>query len=135
MPDDIEGIRTFLSEHVESFELLVLLLALQTDPATPVTSESAGRRTGVAPEDATQLLLALVRHGFCVTVQADTGPAYRYAPRTEILAKDAAALADAYRTSPGTIARLMSEVAIERMQSITARAFADAFVIRKKSDG
>jgi hypothetical protein len=127
-----EELRVFLLAHVDTFEVLEILLAMHEHPEVVLTAEQAALQLDLPPDDVRRSLEQLVARGFCVK---EPGPAYRYEPRPA-LRDGVQDLADVRATSPGTIARLMSMNATEKIRTMTAEVFADAFIFRRrKRDG
>ena len=127
-PDEL---RVFLLAHVDSFEVLEILLAMHERPDVLLTAEQAATQLDLAPDDVRRALERLVGRGFCVE---EPGPAYRYDPRPA-LRDGVDDLAHVRSASPGTIARLMSVNATERMRTLTADGFAESFLLQRRKRG
>jgi predicted transcriptional regulator len=134
VPDDV---RALLSERIESYEQLEILLALESARGTERTSEelSATLRIGSAlVEPALRSLESRGLIGRRSTTEHE--PHYLYMPATSALDGAVRALARAYAEQPIPVIKLMSENAIQRVRTGAVRAFADAFILRKdKNDG
>ena len=123
-----EELRVFLLAHVDSFEVLEILLAMHERPEVVLTAEQAASQLDLPHDDVRRSLEQLVARGFCVE---EPGPAYRYEP-PQALRDGVQNLADVRAASPGTIARWMSVNATERIRTLAA----DALIFpRTKRDG
>jgi hypothetical protein len=127
-----EELRVFLLTHVDSFEMLEILLAMHERPEVILTADQAAAQLDLPPDDVRRALERLVGRGLCVE---EPGPTYRYEPRPA-LRDGVADLADVRSTSPGTVARWMSVNATERIRTLTTDVFADALILpRTKREG
>lgn len=143
LPDAVRGL---LRERIESYEELEILLALERQRGAGKTVEelTAAVHGGAALMESALRSLesrALIERR-AVTVAEDAGGTHRaktryfYAPGSSELDSAVRALAKAYAEQPIPIIKLMSENAIQRMRTGAARAFADAFILRKdKNNG
>lgn len=138
-----DAVRVLLRERIESYEELEILLALERHRGAGKTVDELGAAVhGALPliESALRSLesRALIKRD-TVAVSAGAREAetrYFYAPASSELDGAVRALAKAYAGQPIPIIKLMSENAIQRMRTGAARAFADAFILRKdKNDG
>ena len=126
--------QAFVSEHIESFEQLELLLLLRSDPDGYWTADAFARLTRTALPLIMPALEALQTHGL-VRVRAAAGePSYLYGPMDPQLDAAVGALAQIYDERPIEIIKLMSANAIGRLRTAAIRAFADAFLFRKSKD-
>jgi hypothetical protein len=126
-----EELQRLVASHVSSFERLEVLALL------------ARRRADVweADQIATELRLpARLVRGACDgllsggILERDPQGRYRYAPSVPAMAIDCDALCAQYQADPIQIITAISALAFERLRSSAARAFADAFRIRKPDD-
>ena len=130
--------RTLLREHIESYEELETLLALERLRGAGKTTEelSAAVHVGVPLiEGAVRSLEVrrfVERRASAPEENAlEHEPRYFYAPASSELDCAVRALAKAYAEQPIPIIKLMSENAIQRLRTGAARAFADAFILKK----
>ena len=141
LPDDVRGL---LRERVESYEELETLLALERLRAQGKTVEELSAVVRVNTpliERALRVLesRSLIEQRASATTGARGGAArperrYFYAPASAELDNAVRALAQAYAEQPIPIIKLMSENAIQRLRTGAARAYADAFILRKKQE-
>lgn len=134
VPDDV---RALLSERIESYEELEILLALERARGSGKTPEELSTTLRVGASLVDPALRALELHGLIAHRSAPEREArYLYEPATPALDGAVRALAKVYREQPIPIIRLMSENAIQRVRTGAVRAFADAFILRReKNDG
>lgn len=123
-------VRTLLLRAIDSFEKLeiVLFLARTTEPVdVSAIAAAATTRTSVVEEALT--MLAAQR------IATERAPAawtlITGGPWSEAISELVALRA----REPVTIMKLMTETALERLRDASARAFADAFVLRRDKKG
>lgn len=134
IPDDV---RRFLSEHIESYEQLEILVLLQKQPGSALTS-AAVAATSSLPESAAEVgMTELHRSGLLERRVIGNVAEFRYRPQSQDTVKTVEHLVKTYRESPIQIVKLMNANAIERVRTSAMRAFANAFVLdrRNKKDG
>ncbi|HVU05902.1 MAG TPA: hypothetical protein VHE30_29335 [Polyangiaceae bacterium] len=127
IPDDVQE---FLRARIKSYEELEALVLLSHAPERRWTAAALSSALDIRLEDAREALVALRQRGL---VEA-RGDSYSYlaSPLDETVER----LAVAYADNRLGIMNQMSANAIERVRSATARALADAFVLRRgKKDG
>lgn len=131
-----EAIRSFLQEHIRSYEDLEALLLLRARSSTWEASAVA-EALNLSEEVARETLEHLRRRGLSSAPEHARPRRYGYQPATAGLAQAVDMLAQAYEERRVAVMRLMSENAIARMRTSASRAFADAFVLgrRKGDDG
>jgi hypothetical protein len=127
LPDEV---RALLTEHVSSFERLEVLLLLESRREHWTMDEIAGELrlsvTLIAPAcDSLVVGRLLFRE---TTGELRFAPAQELVPVCELLQRR-------YREDPLAVVRVISDLALERLRSSAARAFADAFRIRKPDGG
>lgn len=123
------GVRDLLKSRIDSFEKLELVVALHAAPRTTMPIEQL----------ATQLKMtrASVRHAAlelrsAALVEVTTAGEVQLIPPSS---RDVAAvdeLVRCYREDEFAVVKALGEIALERIRNMAARAFADAFVLRKK---
>jgi hypothetical protein len=120
-----EHVERFIADHVDSVELIDVLLLLRRNPRS-WTPEDVSQRLYTTPQSAANRLEALRASGLAV-VSEDTKPAsYQYQPRTPELERAAADLEEAYAGRRTTVINLIFSKPTDRI-----RTFADAFRIRE----
>lgn len=124
--------RKLLGTLLDSFEELELVRVLRAS-RTAMSEDDLGRECRFAPDTAHEAVANLVRLGVLKT--GDTGIV-----RLGTAARASAfeALMAIYEADPLLVLSALSAIAMERIRNMTARAFADAFVFRRKrgdSDG
>lgn len=134
VPDDV---RALLSERIESYEQLEILLALERARGAEKTSDELSTTLRVGSALVEPALRALESRGLIGRRSTtEHEPHYLYMPATAALDGAVQALARAYAEQPIPVIKLMSENAIQRVRTGAVRAFADAFILRKdKNDG
>jgi hypothetical protein len=129
-----ERVRLLLRDHVESYEQLEMILLLFRDPERDWSDVEVADRIKVDPTVAAEGLAHLADAGFAEPVPEANGR-FRYARKTS-WADALHELAAAYDTDRVNVINTMTENALERLRTLTARVFADAFRLRKgKNDG
>lgn len=140
-----ESVRALLRERIESYEELETLLALERLRGTSKTADELTAVVRVNAQLIERALRALETRSL-IERRVSTGGTdvagppglerqYCYAPASGELDNAVRALAKAYAEQPIPIIKLMSENAIQRMRTGAARAFADAFILRKDKNG
>lgn len=125
------ALRKLLDTHIESFEKLELLMLLRRAPGSSSTVAEAARTLGLGSDEvrtiAAQLATAgLVTRSDGVLALAPQGP------------EDGAALDElehVYDDDKIVLVKAIAETAMDRLRNLAGRAFAEAFVIRKKPGG
>ena len=132
--NDLPGaVLELLDYRIETFEQMEILLLLRKWSERSWTAQAVGEHLRT-PGQATEALDALRLAGL---VQAGTNGSqlhYVYSPVSSHLDRAVSELARQYREQPIAIIRILSANSIRRMRTGAARAFADAFVIRKRED-
>jgi len=121
-----------LDAHVESFEKLELLMLLRRAPGGSCTTGEIARSLDLDADEVREIVAALSAAG--LVARAVDG-AISLAPRT---GEDRAALdelARVYDEDRIALVKAIAETAMDRLRSLARRAFAEAFVIRKKPGG
>ena len=124
-------LRRFLLEIVDSFEKLELVLRLASAPVgARIADAELVTGLGVVAELVADALVDLVAEGVVAGSRAQgwmLGEASAWTPAARALARlnveDRAA-----------VVNLMMTTSLERLRGATARAFADAFVLRRKKE-
>ena len=129
-----EDVRAFLTQHVESYEQLQILLLLQRE-RTDWTAQGLSERMKVSLP-----LIAAALASLQSRAVVECGPASCGAPDTgdspaAALDKTIERLASVYADRPIAVIRLMSANAIERVRTAALRTFVDAFILRKLRKG
>src|SRR5665213_1412496 len=132
--DDVpEDVRTFLSERIESYEQLEILLLLRRQN-TGWTVQRLSSHLKISPSLTEAAVADLLSRGL---VDSPLGPSqvrYTGGSRGPELEVTIARLADVYAARPIEIIRLMTANAIERVRTAALRTFVDAFVLRRDKD-
>jgi hypothetical protein len=121
-----EAVRALLADYVDGFQELELLVVLAERGGTAPLAELAGQARSTPEELAT----ALQRLRAAGLVAAD-GPGG--APRIAVDDPRLPELVALYRRDPVIVLRMLNSLAIERVRLGATRAFADAFLIRRKN--
>jgi hypothetical protein len=117
-------VRRFLSERIDSAEQLDILLLLEKQPDRALTALEVSQAIYTVPASATMRLETLVSAGF-VTSSGGSDPRYQYAPQSDEVRQQIAALARAYRSDRVSVIKFIFAKPADPIQS-----FADAFRLR-----
>jgi predicted transcriptional regulator len=120
--------RRFLLDHITSVAQLEMLLLLRTSPEQRWSAEELGRELRIEPAWARTQLQVLCEKGLLDCDEQNK--VFSYRPRSPELDRGAAAVAQAYLLHRVSIVEL-----IYSQPNPTIRAFADAFKLRRDSDG
>ena len=121
-----------LQQRVGSLEELEVLLFLKRTRDRSWAVFEIARELGL-PESIVDTTLATLRsHDFVANARADE---WSYHPCVAELGGLVDRLAAVYEERRLEVMRILSARALERVRDSAARAFADAFVIRRKNDG
>ena len=120
-----EVVRRLIAERITSAEMLEILLLLEGTPERGWTADEVSRQVFTVPAAAIASLEALVALGLAASDGAGN-PTYRYAPASEGLREQVAALAAAYRQSRVAVIQLVFARPADPL-----RSFADAFRMRR----
>jgi hypothetical protein len=115
-------VRDFLLAHVDSIELLEVLLLLAANPTTTFTTVEIADQLRTAPSSAAIRLTALRDHKLVAVLPGDR---YRVQPDAE-LAETLRQVADTYRDFRVSVVTL-----IYSRRSSVVQVFTDAFVLKK----
>jgi hypothetical protein len=126
-----EDVRVLLREHMHSFEQLEALLLMRTDPTRDWSVEELAERLRISPALAEEAVKQLAASAIA-EVSSLPGEVLRYRGPREDFRIRVDRLASVYEESHLEVIMLMSAHSIERMRTGAVRAFADAFVIRRK---
>jgi hypothetical protein len=119
-----ESVQRFIGEHIDSAELLEILLYLHRNPGQSYTAEALSPAVYTVPAAALLRLEELVASGFAAS-DGTGNPAYRYAPSSAALAARVDELAHAYASS-----RIGVIQSIFQKPKSAAQSMADAFRLR-----
>lgn len=120
-----EVVRRLIAERITSAEMLEILLLLEGTPERGWTADEVSRQVFTVPAAAIASLETLVAQGLAASDGAGN-PTYRYAPASEGLRGQVAALAAAYRQSRVAVIQLVFARPADPL-----RSFADAFRMRR----
>ncbi|MGE0547940.1 MAG: hypothetical protein AB7O24_00835 [Kofleriaceae bacterium] len=127
---NIDPVEKLLAEVVDSFEKLELLLRLYDDPSITHTMETIASQFSLPEEVTRDALSALSATG--VVRSDDRGWQFDGSSPWASEVKD---LAQLYETDRHAILKRLTELALARMRSRTARRFANAFMLRPRKPG
>jgi DNA-binding IclR family transcriptional regulator len=125
------GLRKLLDTQVESFEKLELLMFLRRTPGGSTPAEVA-RALDLGTDEVRASIAALAAGG--LIARAPDGRV-SLAPRTPEHQAAMDELARLYDEDKIAIVKAIAETAMDRLRNLAGRAFAEAFVIRKKPGG
>jgi DNA-binding transcriptional ArsR family regulator len=124
-----DGIRDLLANRIDSFEKLEIVVALHAAPRTTLSIEEMCRRLKLTRDTVRQATMEL--RGASLVVLTSAGDVQLLPPseRDHAILEQLVRLYDEDRF---TVVKAMGEIALDRIRGMASRAFADAFVIRKK---
>jgi len=128
IPDDLGHL---LRDRVGSLEGLETVLLLRRDPGRSWPVDELAERLSIPVGLLDSVLGELAQQGLLVKSEQR----WRYGPASDELAAAVDRLALLYDERRLEVMRLLSAHALERIRDSAARAFADAFVIKRKKDG
>lgn len=120
-----EEVRRFISEYIDSVELLEVLLLLRRDPTREWSAETVSREIRSNPTSVTTRLNNLRSRGL-LSVREAPAPLYRYQPKTGELDLAIKGLAEAYAERQARVIDLIFSKPIDIL-----RHFSDAFKFKK----
>jgi DNA-binding IclR family transcriptional regulator len=123
-----------LRQRVGSLEELEVLLLLQRTRERRWAIFEIARELGL-PDSIVDTTLVTLRSQNFVAAEGPGDAEWNYQPRTAELAALVERLAAVYVERRLEVMRVLSARALERVRDSAARAFADAFIIRRKKDG
>jgi len=118
----------FVTDHVRTLAELQLLIAIIQSDDRWWDASAAARESGLSLQEARRALDHFGAHNL-LDIRITGDVRYQYRPGTSELRESAEACAAAYRTRPLDLAQLVTGPAA------SVRDFADAFRVRRKSDG
>ncbi len=127
-----EAVRELLRDHVETYEQLGTLLYARAQGDRAFSADEAAAAVGLASAEAEAALLHLVGHSLVGVDKGPAPPRYRYGARSSPQAPVIDQLATVHDRQHLGLVRQMSANAIERMRTSAARAFSEAFVLRRE---
>ena len=119
-----DGVRRFVVEHIDSAELLEILLHLYRHPEQRFTAEVLSPVVYTVPAAALVRLEQLVARGFADS-DGGANPSYRYRPASPLLGRQVDELAAAYAANRVAVIQMIFQA-----PKSAAQAMADAFRIR-----
>jgi hypothetical protein len=120
-----EHVRSFIANHVDSLELIDVLLLLKRQRDREWTADEVSQRLYTSPRSAANRLEALRASGICSVAEGAARASYRYAPSTAGLERAIDDLEPVYATHRTTVIELVFS-----KPSSSIRTFADAFRVR-----
>ena len=121
-----ENVVRFVNDHVDSVELIDVLLLLKRSPATEWSAEEVSRRLCTSAASAANRLEALRASAVAAATDSADRTTYRYAPASGDLERAVAGLETEYGTRRTRIINLIFSKPSDKV-----RTFADAFKIRE----
>jgi hypothetical protein len=119
-----EGVRRFITRHIDSVEQLETLLLLSRAPDAEWTAGAVAAALYTQPASAERRLASLHEHGLVARVAEAR---YRFAPADPRSVADVEDLAAAYKERRVAVITLIASRPMDNV-----RAFSDAFQLRKK---
>lgn len=128
LPQEVESL---LGAHVESYEQLAVLLLVQSEPDRQWSAEDLAHNLRIALSIAAESAMDLCSRGLVRVAGRKPSPHYQYAA-TGSIASAVSQLAVEYARNPLGVVKALSANAIRRVRTSALRAFADAFVVKRK---
>lgn len=125
-----EDVRTLLRTCIDTHEKIEVLQLLQREPQREWHASELGQNLHIDVTLVEAACEALVSGGFARRTDGHCA----YSPTDPAAAATGERLLQEYRERPLRIIQLISLYAIERVRTGALRAFADAFVVKKKPD-
>jgi hypothetical protein len=125
------GLRTLLADRIDSFEKLEVLMQLQRAQGRTSSHEALARTLDRDRDDVRQVCTDLVQAGL---VSVDPAGNVTLSPATSDDEALVSELADVYDADRIEVVKAIAEASLERLRSMAGRAFAEAFVLRKRTD-
>ncbi len=133
MPQDLpDSVRELLSRRIDTFEKLEIVSALHAAPQGTLTVDQLATIVKVSRDVVRQ---AIVELRVASLVEFTSRGAVQLIPLSQGDQTAVKDLVATYALDPLSIAKLLGEISMERIRNIASRAFADAFVLRKKPTG
>lgn len=124
------ALRALLESHVDSFEKLEVIIALHRAGDHPSTPRELADSLNLDRAEVRGVLDGFARAGLTESANGFV----QIAPRGP-LASAVSELATIYADDKSTLVIAIAEISMERLRNMAGRAFAEAFVIRKKPGG
>jgi hypothetical protein len=136
MPEPLPAeLLDLLQAQVGSLEALELLLLLHRTQERAWDRFEIANRLGLSDDIVEASAASMESHGFLARHGTGPGTTWQYSARPPERAAMIDRLATVYADRRLEIMRILSAQAMERLRESAARAFADAFIIRRKKDG
>lgn len=129
-----ELVQKLLRERVGGFEELELLLRLARDPERAWTVDEAEAALGM-PADALADAFQALMDKAVIAPHGQEPRRFRFQPESLEVRAACEALIRHHDQDRFSVVVLLGQIAFERIDRVTARAFADAFVLRKGRKG
>jgi predicted ArsR family transcriptional regulator len=120
-----EPVVRLIADHIDSVELIDVLLLLKRSPDRAWNAEEISQRLYTSPSSAANRLEALHASGLASVQETDGPPLYRYAPSGPDLGLAVEGLEEAYGKLRTRVINLIFSKPTQKI-----RTFADAFRIR-----
>ncbi len=126
------SVTELLTNRIDSFEKLELVIALHDAPRTSLSIEALAAALKLSRATVRQAAKEL--HESALVDLTSNGDV-QLLPPTKRELEAVAELARLYREDRITVVTALGEIAVDRIRNMASRVFADAFVIRKKGGG
>jgi AraC-like DNA-binding protein len=121
-----DEVARFLLQHIDSVELLEVLLLTRQSPGRPWSADDMARELYSHPTSIAQRFQTLLGHGLL----RESAPGhFQYAPRSAELDQIVGRVAETYRERRVAVISLIASKPMENV-----KAFSDAFRIRKRKE-
>ncbi len=123
LPDSVQSV---LATQVDTFDKLEIAVELANTPGQAVERKGLAAGLSLPPDVFERSLVELQQSGL-VTVRGDL-----VGPSNAAAVKSIDELVRTYHSDGISVVRALSEIAMARIRGMTARSFANAFVLRSK---
>ena len=124
-----DGVAELLADRVDSFEKLELIVALHAAPRATMSLDELCRTLKLARDVVREAALQLRAASLVELTSVDD---VQLLPPTKSERAAVTDLVQVYADDRLALVKAMSELSVNRIRSMAARTFAEAFVIRKK---
>jgi len=124
-----DGVRELLASRIDSFEKLEVVVALHAAPRTTMTMDELCRALKLPRDSIRQAAMELRA---VALVDLTSRGEVQLLPPTARDQQAVGELIRLYTEDRIVLVKTLGEIAVERIRGMASRAFADAFVLRKK---
>lgn len=132
------AVRRLLERTIDTFEKLEIVLALFRS-TRPLTMADLERSLDIPVDQIRKFLVELLRDGMVAIESAEAGELQGAGQIVRLVPKDddgaaLSELAQVYEEDSVVVVKALSAISVDRIRSMAARTFADAFQLRRKKE-